>query len=187
MSLDKLVDSTQLDADLTTVANAIRTKGGTSASLAFPADFVSAIAAISGGGGSSGVQYKSGTFTPTSTLSDASRHTITTVENVGFTPDIFLLCVTDKANLSGRDKVILFTVAAKNMGAASQGYRSTARYTSTSNAVGGTVDANLWSSSNACYLYCNGTNIQLYTHPNYMLIGNVEYSWHAFKFEEAAS
>lgn len=51
MAVDKLVDSTQLDADLTSVANAIRTKGGTSAQLAFPADFVSAINAISGGGG----------------------------------------------------------------------------------------------------------------------------------------
>lgn len=51
MSVDKLVDSAQLDTDLTTVANAIRTKGGTSASLAFPADFVSAIGAIPTGGG----------------------------------------------------------------------------------------------------------------------------------------
>ena len=51
MALDKLVDSTQLDSDLTSVANAIRTKGGTSASLAFPADFVTAIGNISGGGG----------------------------------------------------------------------------------------------------------------------------------------
>lgn len=60
MSVDKLVDSTQLDSDLTSVANAIRTKDGTSASLAFPADFVSAINAISGGGG---LNYKTGTFT----------------------------------------------------------------------------------------------------------------------------
>lgn len=61
MALDKLVDSTLLDADLTSVANAIRTKGGTSASLAFPADFVSAIAAIPSGGGSS---ILSGSVTP---------------------------------------------------------------------------------------------------------------------------
>lgn len=61
MSVDKLVDSTQLDADLTSVANAIRTKGGTSASLAFPADFLTAIAAIPTGGGSS---VESGSFTP---------------------------------------------------------------------------------------------------------------------------
>ena len=51
MAVDKLVDSTQLDSDLTSVANAIRTKGGTSASLAFPAGFVSAVEAIPTGGG----------------------------------------------------------------------------------------------------------------------------------------
>ena len=36
MALDKAVDSAQLNADLTAVADAIRTKGGTSAQLAFP-------------------------------------------------------------------------------------------------------------------------------------------------------
>ena len=51
MAVDKLVDSTQLDSDLTSVANAIRTKGGTSAQLAFPAGFVSAIGDIPTGGG----------------------------------------------------------------------------------------------------------------------------------------
>lgn len=50
MAADKLVDSTQLDADLTSVANAIRTKGGTSAQMAFPAGFVSAVQAIPTGG-----------------------------------------------------------------------------------------------------------------------------------------
>ena len=52
MAFDKIVDGTQLDANLVSVANAIRTKGGTSASLAFPNDFIYAINAISGGGGS---------------------------------------------------------------------------------------------------------------------------------------
>lgn len=56
MSLDKLVDSTQLDNDLTSVADAIRSKGGTSASLAFPSGFVNAINAISGGGDNSFVK-----------------------------------------------------------------------------------------------------------------------------------
>lgn len=50
MSIDKAVDSTQLNADLTSVANAIRTKGGTSAQLAFPAGFVQAIGDIETGG-----------------------------------------------------------------------------------------------------------------------------------------
>lgn len=46
MSLDKLVDSAALDANLTSVANAIRTKGGTSGPMAFPAGFVAAVEAI---------------------------------------------------------------------------------------------------------------------------------------------
>ncbi len=50
MALDKLVDSSQLDSDLTSVANAIRTKGGTSAQLAFPSGFVSAIQTLPSGG-----------------------------------------------------------------------------------------------------------------------------------------
>lgn len=51
MALDKLIDSVQLDSDLTSVANAIRTKGGTSAQLAFPQGFVDAVDAIQTGGG----------------------------------------------------------------------------------------------------------------------------------------
>ena len=51
MALDKLVDSTQLDSDLTSVANAIRAKSGGSSQLAFPAGFVSEIQAIPSGGG----------------------------------------------------------------------------------------------------------------------------------------
>jgi len=42
-------------SDLTSIANAIRTKGGTSASLEFPTEFVSAINAIPTGGGSSAI------------------------------------------------------------------------------------------------------------------------------------
>lgn len=46
MAIDKVVDSTQLNSDLTSVANAIRTKGGTTGQLEFPAGFVSAVQAI---------------------------------------------------------------------------------------------------------------------------------------------
>lgn len=62
MALDKLVDSAQLDSDLTSVANAIRAKGGTSAQLAFPAGFVDAVEAIETGGGG-GVASGSATVT----------------------------------------------------------------------------------------------------------------------------
>ena len=49
MAFDKAVDSAQLNADLTSVANAIRTKGKTSAQLAFPAGFISAVQAVQTG------------------------------------------------------------------------------------------------------------------------------------------
>jgi len=48
MSYDKIVDGAALDADLTSIADAIRSKGNTTEQLAFPAGFVSAIDAISG-------------------------------------------------------------------------------------------------------------------------------------------
>lgn len=51
MAYDKVIDSSVLDANLESVANAIRTKGGTSANLAFPTGFVNAISAIEAGGG----------------------------------------------------------------------------------------------------------------------------------------
>ena len=50
MAVDKLVDSAQLESDLTSVADAIRAKTGGTADLQFPADFVSEIGSISGGG-----------------------------------------------------------------------------------------------------------------------------------------
>lgn len=49
------------DTDLTSIADAIRTKGGTSAELVFPAEFVSAIANIPSGG-----TLQAKTVTPTS-------------------------------------------------------------------------------------------------------------------------
>ena len=52
MAFDKVIDSAVLDADLTAVADAIRSKGGTSEPLAFPDGFVNAVEGISAGGGS---------------------------------------------------------------------------------------------------------------------------------------
>lgn len=71
MALDKLVDSSQLDSDLTGLANAIRTKGGTSAQLAFPAGFVIAVQNIPSGG-----------VTPTGTKQISITQNGTTTEDV---------------------------------------------------------------------------------------------------------
>lgn len=56
MAIDKLVDSAQLNADLTSVANAIRARSGGSGSLSFPAGFVSEIGNIPTGGEVSGTK-----------------------------------------------------------------------------------------------------------------------------------
>lgn len=58
MAVDKLVDSTQLDSDLASVADAIREKSGGSSQLEFPTGFVSEIGNISGGGGISSTTFK---------------------------------------------------------------------------------------------------------------------------------
>ena len=58
MSTDYLVT----DTELTSVANAIRTKGGTASQLVFPNGFVSAINAIPTGGGGSGFEDISADF-----------------------------------------------------------------------------------------------------------------------------
>jgi len=53
MAYDKIVDSAELEANLTIVADAIRRKGGTSAPLAFPAGMKAAVEAIETGSGGS--------------------------------------------------------------------------------------------------------------------------------------
>lgn len=71
MAVDKLVDSTQLEADLTSIANAIRSKSGGRESLAFPAGFVSEIGEIETGG-----------ITPTGTKQITITENGTTTEDV---------------------------------------------------------------------------------------------------------
>lgn len=51
MALDKVIDSAALDAGMTSVADAIRAKAGTTDPLLWPDGFETAIEAISGGGG----------------------------------------------------------------------------------------------------------------------------------------
>lgn len=89
MAVDKLVDSAQLDSDLTSIANAIRTKGGTSAALAFPAGFMSAIGDIPTGGG--GLAYDTGTFT----VSSDKNADFTVSHGLGKAPDVVIVWTED--------------------------------------------------------------------------------------------
>lgn len=97
MAVDKLVDSSQLNSDLTSVANAIRTKGGTSASLAFPSGFVSAIGDIPTGGGGNIV---TGTFTPTSAEKGTAKSITVPYSGAGY-PVALLIYPTVGAYKSG--------------------------------------------------------------------------------------
>lgn len=76
MAFDKVVDSAVLDAGLKQIADAIREKGGTSDSLAFPAAMAEAIAAIQAGGSGvesvGGRKIAAGTFTPASASGQTS-------------------------------------------------------------------------------------------------------------------
>lgn len=81
MAVDKLVDSTELDTNLLAVANAIRTKGGTSGALQFPSEFIEAINNISGGG--TNVKHFSGTVTLNSS---GAAYAV-----VDFQPDVIII------------------------------------------------------------------------------------------------
>jgi len=59
-----MADYLTTDTELTSIANAIRTKGGTSASLTYPTGFVSAIEAIVF------QHYYTGSTAPSSSLGD---------------------------------------------------------------------------------------------------------------------
>lgn len=79
MAYDKLVDSAQLDENLTSIANAIRAKTGNSAQLQFPNGMVDAIGGISSGGAElTAIEVY------VADLTDATSYTITKGEVDGY-------------------------------------------------------------------------------------------------------
>ena len=66
MATYKVVDADQLNADMTSVADSIRTKGGTTEALAWPDGYKTAIDSIPAGGEPS-LQSKSVTYTANGT------------------------------------------------------------------------------------------------------------------------
>ena len=81
MALDKVVDSAVLDAQLTSIADAIRSKGGTTDQLTL-AGMVDAINAIQTGSG--GIQSASGEY---SIAEDVTNLNID-ISDIGFVPDL---------------------------------------------------------------------------------------------------
>lgn len=75
------------DTDLAAVASAIRTKGGTSATLAFPTDFISAINALPTGGGGGNGMYATGKVTIASDVSVTATAAAFPGIELSFNPD----------------------------------------------------------------------------------------------------
>ena len=168
------------DTDLTAVADAIRTKGGTSADLTFPSGFVSAIQAIPTGGGS--WKAATGSFTPTQIYNTNVDVKITDDTTIGFTPTMFILALKDRTDVSGVQYAMLasvfFTVATS--GTSGNQYRASFRYSNTSNGLNINVyKANAWTTAEASILNYSSGNIRFRASAGYMLM-NKEYTWFAF-------
>ena len=95
MALDKVVDSAALDAQLTSIADAIRAKGGTTNQLTL-AGMVDAINAIQTGGGD-GLKYDIGEFVLDA---DVKFHDPSLPHNLGEIPEFILVWTDDFAELS---------------------------------------------------------------------------------------
>lgn len=96
MALDKVVDSAVLDAEMTSVANAIRAKTGNTDMLAWPNGFLAAIAEITGGGGA-GLAYDMGEFVLDA---DVKALGLSLPHNLGEIPEFILVWTDDFAGLS---------------------------------------------------------------------------------------
>lgn len=95
-----LVNIDELDADMLSLANKIRSKGNTTEKLQWPTGFESAVEAISIG---ITIQKKSGTFTTNS----SGESTV----NCGFKPDIVIFTGTNPQNSAITHTGVAFTEA----------------------------------------------------------------------------
>ena len=84
MAFDKVVDSAALDAQLTSIADAIRSKGGTTGPLTL-AGMVDAINAFQTGGG--GIQSASGEYS----IADDVANLNIDISDIGFVPDLVVV------------------------------------------------------------------------------------------------
>lgn len=81
-----MADYKVTDTEMISVANAIRTKGGTSAQLEWPSEFISAIQAIPSGGGSILVEKnitQNGTYNASSDNADGYSKVVVNVSGGG--------------------------------------------------------------------------------------------------------
>ncbi len=111
------------DTSLTSVADAIRAKSGTTETLEFPGGFVSAVEGITAGGGGNGLPYDMGEFVPTSDTTEA-----TFSHNLGVIPDFVFVWTEEFAGTTNEygNTTMLGCIAINNPFGLNQRYTSVA-------------------------------------------------------------
>ena len=172
MALDKVVDSAVLDAGLKQIADAIREKGGTSDSLAFPTAMAEAIAAIQAGGGG-GIKYSTGTYTPEATSTNSTN--VVFKHLLGEKPSLILFYRKDYTTRHTQNEAVSTIVATK-----ASGYN----HFTTTNLRGQFNGYNYKESSETLSSVSSSQNIgsigtERFTVRNWWIAGNT-YIWYAF-------
>lgn len=164
---DMLVKTESLSA----VADAIREKGGTSEPLSFPAGFVSAIGAISAGGG--GMKMASGTFRLEEDTDVTYPNYYRVSHNLGVQPDLIVLMPDDNYPTAASD--VLCSMILERLGAAT--YRKNI-------GVGGTMICNFWDNNESLKTDENAFMVgRLGSTKATKLTSSFGYKWFVFAFE----
>lgn len=176
-----MADYLTTDVELTSVANAIRTKGGTSAALTYPTGFVSAIQAIPTGGGAS--NFIEGTFTTPDDETLTVNNITLQYSGSGY-PLCFVVCHAvgaRGATLASREVLVKaivknrFDRAPSSSSSTRQG-TSVTRYTlnnSSDNLSGTMYSTAATATQDGCVVLTSATNLQYYSG---VPVGSSEYA-----------
>lgn len=136
------------------------------------------VAAVTGTLAGSGKKFKSGTYTPSQTYNSNGNRQICTISDIGFTPSMFMLFLTNRSTAIGTQYAIVNAVF---MTLGSQYSRIFERFSNTSGSIGRGGDTSSWTTQTGGYLYLNNNTVYYRTSTSYILPANKEYTWYAYE------
>lgn len=125
-----------------------------------------------------GKKFKSGTYTPSQTYNSNGNRQICTISDIGFTPSMFMLFLTNRSTAIGTQYALVNAVF---MTLGSQYSRFFERFSNTSGTIGRGGDASSWTTQSGGYLYLNNNTVYYRTSAQYILPANKEYTWYAYE------